>query len=526
MKSYDKKINQLINLYIRAEKRLMKIISTKTIKGNVTDFYESLLKQVKIELMKLQIQSIEYSKDIVNELYLEAYYNSLKVLDMDSIGQGFAKLHTDAINILSENLINNFAEVNNQVGRRIEDTIRDIGLTNTQIKFATGQTIKELQKELSEALINEGIGGIKDKRGRIIPFIAYAKMLGRSVVAETQNTSVLNVMKEYDNDLVQMTEHKTSCDVCAKFEGKIYSISGKDERYPALKTIPGFNKGYNNIHPNCRHRITPYIEKYSDEYIKQQEEKEKQVKRKNKENKVEKHNDNKIKEFNFKSNKEANKYMNDNYGFENSNIGPKIDINVINSLVNKTDVVMTKYPQLKGYIREFNSGNMKAYAYCGQKIDSSKYVTSLKVSTTHMDNLEKLIKTYEKDLTKNFHPKGTTWEDIIVHEYGHVIEGYLGAKRAGINNPKWKMSTDEGRKAFGYFKSHKISKEIVEEAFNNLGIKTNKEKYDIISNLSKYSTMGREEFFAEAFADAMSNGENAQDISKEIIKIIDREMKK
>ena len=44
MKSYDKKINQLINLYIRAEKRLINIISTKTVKGQVTDFYRALLK--------------------------------------------------------------------------------------------------------------------------------------------------------------------------------------------------------------------------------------------------------------------------------------------------------------------------------------------------------------------------------------------------------------------------------------------------------------------------------------------------
>ena len=33
MNSYDKKINQLIKLYNQAEKRLIKIITTKKIKG-------------------------------------------------------------------------------------------------------------------------------------------------------------------------------------------------------------------------------------------------------------------------------------------------------------------------------------------------------------------------------------------------------------------------------------------------------------------------------------------------------------
>lgn len=263
MKPYDRKIKQLIKLYIRAEKRLINIISTKTVKGQVTDFYRALLKEVKIELMKLQVQTSKLSKDIVKELYLDAYEKSLELLEIANIKDGFTSLHTDAIDILTENLVNNFSEVNNQVGRKIEDTIREIGLTNAQLKFATGQTIKELQKELRETLVNEGIGGITDKRGRVIPFTVYAELLARSIVAETQNTSILNVAKEYKKDLVIMSEHKSACSVCQKYEGKIYSISGDDKRYPKLNTIPGFNKGYNNIHPRCRHRISVYIEKYN-----------------------------------------------------------------------------------------------------------------------------------------------------------------------------------------------------------------------------------------------------------------------
>lgn len=263
MSSYDKKINQLIKLYKRAEKRLVRIISTKTVKGQVTDFYESMLKQVKLELMRLQVQSAKLSKDIVSELYLEAYEKSMKDLQIASIADGYTKLHTEAIEVLSDNLINNFSEVNYQVGRKIEDTIRNIGLTNTQIKFATGQTIKELQKELIQNLIYEGIGGITDKRGRVIPFVTYAELLSRSIVAETQNTCVLNVAKEHDKDLVKMTQHNSACPVCQKYEGKIYSLSGKNDKYPYLKSIPGFNKGYNNIHPRCRHRISVYIEKFN-----------------------------------------------------------------------------------------------------------------------------------------------------------------------------------------------------------------------------------------------------------------------
>jgi hypothetical protein len=42
-------------------------------------------------------------------------------------------------------------------------------------------------------------------------------------------------------------------------------MSGRDERFPALSTVPGFADGYHNIHPNCRHVITPYIEELQDD---------------------------------------------------------------------------------------------------------------------------------------------------------------------------------------------------------------------------------------------------------------------
>lgn len=121
-----------------------------------------------------------------------------------------------------------------------------------------------MQKQLTINLFNEGLAAIKDKRGRNISISAYSEMLARSIVAETQNTCVKNVMKEHGKDLIKMTEHFTSCPLCATYEGRVYSISGKDERFPSLKSVPGFSSGYNTIHPRCRHRLTPYIEKYQD----------------------------------------------------------------------------------------------------------------------------------------------------------------------------------------------------------------------------------------------------------------------
>lgn len=49
---------------------------------------------------------------------------------------------------------------------------------------------------------------------------------------------------------------RPTCEICAKYQGKIYCISGKDKRFPALfKTA--LRHGYATMHPNCRHEFIP-----------------------------------------------------------------------------------------------------------------------------------------------------------------------------------------------------------------------------------------------------------------------------
>ena len=258
----DKKIEKLIEIYKEAEQRLIKIIAEKEIKGNQTNFYEEMLSQVQQEILKLQIYNTQWATDITKQLYEQAYKEAIKALEIniDSLTQ----LHKDAIELIAENIVSSLNEATSLVGRQIEDKIREIGLKDASMKFATGNTIKQMQKELVNSLIDEGLTGIKDKLGRNIPISVYAETLARSIVAETQNTCVKNTMKEHDKDLVKMSKHYTACPVCVPYEGRVYSLSGKDDRFPSINNVPGFKAGYNNIHPRCRHRITPYIEKYND----------------------------------------------------------------------------------------------------------------------------------------------------------------------------------------------------------------------------------------------------------------------
>jgi hypothetical protein len=86
--------------------------------------------------------------------------------------------------------------------------------------------------------------------GRLYNLKSYSEMLSRTTMRDAQTAATLDVCAEYDNDLVQFSDHQTECDVCKEFEGKIYSISGKHPDYPKLEESPP-------IHPNCEHSLLP-----------------------------------------------------------------------------------------------------------------------------------------------------------------------------------------------------------------------------------------------------------------------------
>ena len=59
-------------------------------------------------------------------------------------------------------------------------------------------------------------------------------------------------------DLVETTTHHPTCEKCAIFQGRIYSISGNDKRFPPLSVV--FLEGTYCIHKGCKHVFLPWVE--------------------------------------------------------------------------------------------------------------------------------------------------------------------------------------------------------------------------------------------------------------------------
>ena len=142
---------------------------------------------------------------------------------------------------------------------KIDEQIRD---RERQGKVTTAM---DLQDIINQDLRDDNVTVVQYANGTSVPVDKYAAMLARTTRAETENLSMIGQALREGIDLVECDIVSPTCDSCAVYQGRVYSISGNDSRYPALyKTA--FKSGYSIIHPNCRHSWSPYhVELYSEE---------------------------------------------------------------------------------------------------------------------------------------------------------------------------------------------------------------------------------------------------------------------
>ena len=124
----------------------------------------------------------------------------------------------------------------------------------------TGQdSVYNVQQAIAKDLSERSVFEVKYSNGARMPLWAYAAMAARSARIESANIGAIGRAVEAGTDLVKMTTVPQCCKLCGAYQGKVYSVSGEDKRFPALfKTV--LRSGYALPHPNCRHEFIPWFE--------------------------------------------------------------------------------------------------------------------------------------------------------------------------------------------------------------------------------------------------------------------------
>jgi len=144
-----------------------------------------------------------------------------------------------------------------QAGRQIQNIqyfdLRDEAVIAELLdeEIAEGASRQRLQ-----TLIREHFGRQAYERkyininGRNYDLIYYGRMVSRTRLRTIQTRAVLRACEQFENDLVQISDHGTKCPICLPYEGNVYSLSGKSTKYPYMDQ-------YTPFHPSCMHNTSP-----------------------------------------------------------------------------------------------------------------------------------------------------------------------------------------------------------------------------------------------------------------------------
>ncbi len=171
---------------------------------------------------------------------------------------------------------------------------------------------------------------------------------------------------------------------------------------------------------------------------------------------------------------------------------------------------------VNGLVREIIPEPMAANTYAACRIATG----TLFLNTRWYSDEAKMKAQYERDVKSTWHPAGTTWENVVDHETGHALEKIVNEAYMKKNN-----ISGSGSKYWDYFFKQKGIGDIVKEAVATTKSGIKKETGNVMSandikqSLSRYSLKNYHETFAEAIADYTANGNNANRLSKEIVRI-------
>jgi hypothetical protein len=181
--------------------------------------------------------------DEITKLLQEAGFYAVNRVDKDlqeAVRQGFVimpktvpqtNLHPILLSY-QQQAMNTFNLINTTMLDQSQQIYIDI-LNKTVGKVLTGtitpqQALRETVHEWSE----KGIPALIDKAGKQWSTEAYVSTVTRSLSNNVANTMQDNRMDEYGVDLIEVSAHMGARPLCAPYQGKIYSRSGKSKKYP------------------------------------------------------------------------------------------------------------------------------------------------------------------------------------------------------------------------------------------------------------------------------------------------------
>jgi hypothetical protein len=243
-------------MYGEAEKEILKECNRLLLK-NPESYSLAWQKTILARVQQIKGDLLKGSRTWCQEAIPDSYMKGLAWADADPLAgtkvlAGFGSVHQQAVEVLADNAYSRLEDVNNVVGRRVNDVFRSVALENSKgavIGYETTQTVaKRIRKDLSE----RGITGFVDKAGHEWDMRRYAKVLAQETTNGAFRQGTINRLQEKGHDLVRLSSHSKSCPRCTPYEGRTFSLSGTDSEFPSIEEA----RSGGVFHVGCLHVLS------------------------------------------------------------------------------------------------------------------------------------------------------------------------------------------------------------------------------------------------------------------------------
>lgn len=157
-----------------------------------------------------------------------------------------------------------------RVLRSVGDVYRNVIAEVVGVQLAGATNQRELAGRALAKFADKGVTGFVDSAGRRWSMSAYTEMAMRTATHNASEVGHTERLQAEGHDLVIVSDHAQECPDCARWEGKVLSLSGTYEKGHPQKQRDGGVRvmiagtlaqakqdGYG--HPGCRHRVVAFF---------------------------------------------------------------------------------------------------------------------------------------------------------------------------------------------------------------------------------------------------------------------------
>lgn len=202
----DAQAKRLIQLYSEAEKEILKECNRLLLKNPESyslAWQKTVLARVKQVRGELLAGSRTWCSEAIPDSYMKgvAFGDSLSSTPL----MGFGGIHQQAAQLLADNAYSRLAQVDQVIGRRVDDIFRTVSLESTKGSVLGYETTKQAAKRIREDLADRGITGFVDKAGHAWDMHRYSQVLATETTKSAFRQGTINRLQEHGHDLVRLS---------------------------------------------------------------------------------------------------------------------------------------------------------------------------------------------------------------------------------------------------------------------------------------------------------------------------------